>query len=146
MMVKNHHNRWTDMVRPPSVLIVDDEFFIADAISESLVLYGCNVVGTAESGVEAVTMARALSPDLVLMDFRLKGELSGVEAASLIQKSLNCTIIFLTGSAEAETGLLMREVSPYVLIKPIRTFVLLDMMEASLQCRLGTGVNAEAEA
>lgn len=134
------------MHRPPTLIIIDDEFFITEALSESLTMHGCTVVGTAESGVDAVAMVRSCLPDLVLMDFRLKGELSGVETANLIQKSLNCIIIFLTGSAEAETGQLMREVSPYVLIKPIRTSVLLDMIEASLQGRLGTQESAKAEA
>ncbi len=66
------------------VLIVDDHPMFRDGLSASLDrLSDVEVSGTAASGEEAVDLARALRPDVVLMDLNLPG-ISGVEATRRI--------------------------------------------------------------
>jgi len=51
-----------------NVLIVDDSPFARKVIHHHLVEYGCNVVGEAENGAQAVRMFKELKPQLVTLD------------------------------------------------------------------------------
>jgi DNA-binding NarL/FixJ family response regulator len=63
-----------------TVVLVDDEQLIRGALSHALSSGGLDVVGTAATGEDAVEMVVDLRPDVVLMDLRLPGGISGVEA------------------------------------------------------------------
>ncbi|MGW5918179.1 response regulator [Nocardia fluminea] len=76
------------------VLVADDERLVREGIAALLVLQpGIDVVGTAESGTEAVESAAVLAPDVVLMDVRMPG-MDGVEAAALLRG--RATVLMLT--------------------------------------------------
>ena len=62
----------------PRLLVVEDEAIVAADLEDRLNRMGYVVVGTAESGEEAIQMARELKPDLVFMDIMLKGEMDGI--------------------------------------------------------------------
>ncbi|MFE1594874.1 response regulator [Nocardia sp. NPDC058705] len=67
------------------VLITDDERLVREGIAALLALQpGIEVVGTAESGSDAVELATILTPDVVLMDVRMPG-MDGVEAATRLR-------------------------------------------------------------
>lgn len=85
------------------VLVVDDEFLIADLLSAMLEDMGLTVCGSAADADEALEMARAHVPKLVLMDVRLKGQKDGVDAATAICAERATPVIFITGSREPET-------------------------------------------
>ncbi len=62
------------------------------------------VVGTACSGVEAVSLAEKLQPDIILMDIEMETRLAGIDAAGVILKELPATkIIILTVYEDDET-------------------------------------------
>ncbi|WP_433723720.1 response regulator [Actinoplanes sp. CA-051413] len=62
------------------VLIADDQRVVREGLSMVLALMeGVEVVGTATDGAEAVTLARTVRPDVVLMDLRMP-RCDGVEA------------------------------------------------------------------
>ena len=62
-----------------AVLLVDDSQVFLDATSDALSRFpGCQVVGFARSGVEALARVRALSPDVVLTDLFMPG-MNGLE-------------------------------------------------------------------
>ena len=60
--------------RPPTVLVVDDEDALRATIAYSLRRAGFEV-RTAVNGREALTGARAVPPDLILLDVLLPGEI-----------------------------------------------------------------------
>jgi hypothetical protein len=62
------------------VLIVEDEFYIALDVEASLGALGHTAVGIAVSADEAVRIAEAERPDVVLMDIRLAGVRDGIDA------------------------------------------------------------------
>jgi CheY-like chemotaxis protein len=103
------------------VLVVDDEFLIADLLSTMLQDMGLEVCGTAATAAEAVSLAVAHQPSLVLMDVRLKGQPDGIEAARRIRQKIGSTVIFVTGSVEPATLARIEQDHPaLVLYKPVR--------------------------
>ncbi len=68
------------------ILIVEDEIIVADDLEWQLKQLGYEVVGVATSGEQAVPLADREHPDIVLMDIRLQGAMTGPEAAWLIQR------------------------------------------------------------
>jgi CheY-like chemotaxis protein len=84
------------------VLLVEDEYFIAFELKGSLVRSGYEVLGPAASGLEAIEIARAQDPALVLMDIGLRGPMDGIEAARLISEFSQAKIVFATAYADGE--------------------------------------------
>jgi DNA-binding NtrC family response regulator len=85
------------------VLIVEDEFLIADLLAEMITGMGMTVCGIADTADKAVALAQQHKPCLVLMDVRLKGRKDGVDAAMRIHDLVGAPVIFITGSREPAT-------------------------------------------
>lgn len=85
-----------------AVLIVDDSPFMRRAVQRMLEpLDDVDVVGTATDGAEAITMARTLRPDLIILDIVMP-EVDGLEAIRQIMEVAPTPILVL--SSEAEPG------------------------------------------
>jgi len=85
-----------------TVIIVEDEAIISMQLSERLTSVGYTVVGCAFSGEDSVEMARALQPDVILMDIVMPGKMDGIEAARIIKNELDIPVIFITAWAGDE--------------------------------------------
>jgi DNA-binding NarL/FixJ family response regulator len=85
------------------VLIADDHTLFREGLS--LLLAGepdINVVGQAADGLEALSMAEALQPDIMLLDIRMPG-MSGLEVLHRIrEKSPKTKVLVLSGFFEEE--------------------------------------------
>jgi len=68
-----------------TVLVCDDAIFMRTMISDILSQAGFEVVGEAESGLQAVEKYRMLKPDLVTMDIVMP-DMGGIEAVREICK------------------------------------------------------------
>src|SRR5207344_3269867 len=60
-----------------------------------------DLIGEAASGEEAVAMAEALQPDLVLMDINM-GEMNGIEATRRVTTARPDTVVILVSTYAAE--------------------------------------------
>ena len=80
------------------VLVVDDEFLIAQGLRLQVEDLDLSVCATAASAEEAIALAQAYRPELVLMDVRLVGDKDGVDAALAIHHSVGAKVLFITGS------------------------------------------------
>ena len=117
----------------PSVLVVDDEFIIANSLSMQIEEMGYSVCGVAATAREAVELAQAHRPDIVLMDVRLRGEEDGVDAALAIHESTGSKVIFITGSREPATmARIELDHATAVLFKPIYGHQLRNAVDAAL--------------
>ncbi len=85
------------------ILIVEDEAIVARHIENSLKSLGYAVLGIARSGEQALQKTSQASPDLVLMDIHLKGDLDGVEAAERIRSRFDVPVVYLTAYADERT-------------------------------------------
>ncbi len=86
-----------------NILVVEDEFLVAADIEESLISLGYKVQNTVASGPAAIAEVEKNLPDLILMDIILKGEMTGIEAATVIGEKHNVPIIYLTANADFAT-------------------------------------------
>jgi len=84
------------------VLLVDDHPLFLDGLKDVLTNRGIEVVETARDGLEAMEKARALNPDLILMDIQMP-RLNGLAATRLIKKERpHIKIVMLTISENDE--------------------------------------------
>lgn len=112
------------------ILIVEDEFIVANDLKMILVKSGYEVCGIAASVEEARVLIETKKPNWVLLDIILKGNLTGIDLAWELEK---LKIPFLYISANTNHSILnaVKETQPYgFLVKPFRErdlFVMLDI-------------------
>jgi diguanylate cyclase (GGDEF)-like protein/PAS domain S-box-containing protein len=101
------------------VLVVEDEVLVARDICARLERMGYDVVGNAARGEDAIKLAFEESPDLVLMDINLRGDMDGIEAAIKINESRSTPIIFCTAYSNDEVLARAKITSPFgYVLKP----------------------------
>ena len=93
------------------ILLVDDHPAMRYGVRYLLdAAEGMEVVGEAASAADAVRLARELRPDLVLLDLRLEGEDSGIEACREIKGGPNAPLVVLftahTGAEDVAAAVL----------------------------------------
>jgi DNA-binding NarL/FixJ family response regulator len=88
---------------PVSVLIADDHELFAETLGLTLDLDDrMDVVGSARNGQEALQLAEALEPDVVLMDLEMP-VLDGIEATRVLGLAMpGCRVVVLTASPSPE--------------------------------------------
>jgi len=113
------------------ILIVEDEFIVADDVQLTLERGGYEVCGIATSVLEAREMVEKKKPSLVLLDIYLKGQLSGIELAKELKEK---TIAFVYLSANSNQKILeaAKATEPYgFLVKPFREKDLLVTLDVA---------------
>jgi DNA-directed RNA polymerase specialized sigma24 family protein/CheY-like chemotaxis protein len=91
-----------DLLRQPatSILIIEDEPVIALDIARSIEAYGHRVTGIATTHRDAVELAGADPPGLVLADVQLSDDSSGIDAVAEILDHYQVPVIFITAFPE----------------------------------------------
>lgn len=113
------------------VLLADDQALISMGFRMVLDAEAdIEVVGEAADGAAAITQAKALNPDVVLMDIRMPG-VNGIEATAEITRTLDTKVLILTtfdldeyafgGLRAGASGFLLKDTRPAELIEAIRT-------------------------
>lgn len=82
------------------ILVVEDESIVAEHIRRCLQRMGHSVPSVASSGEKAIKLMEEISPDLVLMDIVLEGEMDGIEAAKQIRSRFNIPVVYLTAFSD----------------------------------------------
>jgi DNA-binding NarL/FixJ family response regulator len=148
------------------VLITDDQELVLRGLQMVLDAEDdLEVVGTAGSGPEAVSLAAIVNPDVVLMDVRMPG-MDGLEATRLItaRRALTRVIVLTTfdlddyafgGLRAGASGFLLKNTPPRDLVAAIRavhsgdaivspriTRAMLDLFASRLPVGTGASVNA----
>lgn len=113
------------------ILIADDQPLSRQGLAAILSLADdMEIIGEAESGLQAITQSLQLTPDVILMDVQMPG-CNGIEATQEILKTLKeCHILMLTTFDEDEyvvnalkagaTGYLLKDTRANDLISAIR--------------------------
>ena len=119
----------------PSILVVDDDQFIAENLVEVLNLLNYDVAGVANSGKKAIDSAKILKPDIILMDIQMP-TMDGLEATRRIRADAGLAaipIIALTALAmpDDRERCLNAGANEY-LSKPVSLKRLVEIIEAQL--------------
>ena len=85
------------------VLIVDDHPSFRGSVRALLLSEGYDVIGEAETGAEAVRLAKELQPDLVVLDVQLP-DLNGFEVTALLCELDTPPDVVLTSSRDDYTA------------------------------------------
>jgi two-component system, response regulator PdtaR len=88
---------------PARILIVEDDFLVADEIDGALSDAGFDVVGIAASAHQAMELAQSQKPALAVMDVRLAGEGDGIHAAVEIFRKFGIRCIFATAQNDKDS-------------------------------------------
>jgi DNA-binding NarL/FixJ family response regulator len=81
-------DRGSALRKPKTILIADDSDVVRGIVRESLEREtGCTICGEVTDGADAVSKARALTPDLIILDVRMP-RLNGIEAAAILRRSM----------------------------------------------------------
>jgi DNA-binding NarL/FixJ family response regulator len=115
---------------PIRVMVVDDHPMWREAVARDLTEAGFQVVATAGDGAQAVRLAPAARPDVVVMDLNMP-ELSGVEVtARIVAANPAVRVLVLSASGEQDdvlqavkagaTGYLVKSASREELLEAVR--------------------------
>ncbi len=117
--------------RPPAitVVLVDDEQLIRNALAHALSSSGLELVGEADTGERAIEIVLDVRPDVVLMDLRLPG-IDGVQAIERLALLAPASrVLVLTRSEQnrvveaiiaGASGYILKSASPEAIVSAIR--------------------------
>jgi two-component system, NarL family, response regulator LiaR len=125
------------MIEPKiRVLVVEDHTVVRKGLCALLSSerYGCEIVGEAADGAEAVAKAEALAPDVILMDLVMPKK-GGIEAThEICQKNARARVLILTSFDEqarvtmalkvGALGYVLKDSTPDELVHAIRSVYL----------------------
>ena len=78
------------------IMIVEDDFLLAEELHMTISNWGYEVVGVANRGETALTMALEKQPDVLISDVRLRDAINGVTVAEEVSRRVGTQVIFLT--------------------------------------------------
>jgi CheY-like chemotaxis protein/DNA-directed RNA polymerase specialized sigma24 family protein len=123
-----------------TVLVIEDESVIAIDIASIVRELGHTVIGIAGSEREAIALARAKKPGLVLADINLGAGGSGIDAVGKILQSMTVPVIFVTAFPERLlTG--QRPEPTYLVTKPFEP----DTLKATISQALANNQSDKME-
>ena len=112
------------------LIVVEDNFPVANSLNFLLQAAGCDVVGMAGNVAKALDLVATIPFDLALLDINLRGEHASPIAEAVIRRGK--PVIFLTGYGEADM------LSPHLralprLDKPVDPGALIALIDRELE-------------
>lgn len=129
------------------ILIVEDEFIVANDLRLILEKAGYRVIGIAASVEEATQIIQTEQPDVVLLDIHLKGKLTGIDLAWQLRER-HIAFVYLSANSNQRVLEAAKATEPYgFLVKPFRTkdvLITLDIARYRHKHSLEAGLRQEA--
>ena len=114
------------------VLVVDDQPAVAEVVADTIQYAGHEIVGIGRDGMDAVTKAKELKPDLVVMDISMP-RMNGVEAMKAILKEGSTKRVLLMSGEYRSLGVTRDEMTRNGAVgfmeKPFNVTELFDMLD-----------------
>jgi two-component system response regulator HydG len=113
------------------ILIVEDQFIEADNLRSILRKAGYIVCKIARSVPESLQIIETDKPDLVLLDIRLKGDLTGIDLGKQL-RDRNIAFVYLSANSDKQILNAAKATKPYgFLVKPFREKDVLVMLDVA---------------
>jgi YesN/AraC family two-component response regulator len=119
---------------PIRILIVDDSPRIRKSLREILEQYRYEVVGEAGTGIEAITLVKTLSPDIVMLDI-IMPQLGGIETLRFLHsmdKNLKIIMVSALDSLDKVKECMKAGAQHYIL-KPFEPEKVKEIVEKIVQ-------------
>lgn len=114
------------------ILIIEDEFIIAEVLRETLQANGYEVCGIADNFTEAVELIERFKPGFVLLDIYLKGDKTGIDLAIILAQR-NIPFIYISANSNQKVLEAAKQTNPYgFVVKPFREKDVLIALEIAL--------------
>jgi DNA-binding response OmpR family regulator len=117
--------------RPPRVLVADDEPDIRDLVRLAVQRAGGTVVGAVADGTAALAAARALRPDLAVLDVSMPGA-SGLEVCAALRADADAAgtrvLLLSAGASEEDVTRGLAAGADLYLIKPFGVAFLVEQI------------------
>ena len=121
------------MMPQPTILIIEDEKIVAEDIKKILNFLGYAVSASVSSAVEAFEEIEKNTPDLILIDIKLRGDIDGVEAAYRIKDRFDIPFVYMTALSDEDTLERAKKTEPYGYIhKPVEEEGLYTTIEMAI--------------
>ena len=126
------HSSTLNTLKGIKILIIDDEFSVATAMQT--LLYTLNSEAVIADGIEtALQLAKQQKPDIVLADFRLRGNEDGISAIQQIRILYpNIPAILVSGDTAPERLLMAKNAKIPLLSKPVSADVFVQSINQLL--------------
>ena len=117
------------------ILIVEDEFIIAEDLRVTIEDFGYEVIKILPSSDEVIDFLKqnSLKLDLVLLDIKIEGSMNGIELAKIIKDNYKISVVFCTAYHGAEVDKLKQKLGIDIVRKPFLEFILKDTIDAALK-------------
>ena len=117
-----------------SILIVEDDPHLGAYLDLHLRHSGYRIAGVARNGPDALDLAEATQPDVIIMDILLPGPFDGIEAANRIRAQREVPILYLTAHADPALFERAKITDPAAyLLKPFNERELVLAIELAIQ-------------
>jgi len=111
------------------ILIAEDEPLLVFSLRRQLEARGCEVVGVAGNGEEAVTFCLSQHPDIVLMDIMMPG-MDGLEATRrIMEQSPTCVVMLTANDREDQVAEAESAGAAAYLVKPVNANQIMPAIE-----------------
>lgn len=130
------------------ILIVEDEFIVANDLKIMLLKAGYQIIGIASSVVQARKLIADKKPDWVLLDIMLKGDLTGIDLAWELRE-MQLPFLYISANTNQSTLEAVKATHPYgFMVKPFRErdlIVMLDIAKYRFDQEKGITANSEPD-
>ena len=114
------------------ILIADDEPIIRLDLKKMLEDLGYDVVAELGDGAKAVEAARALKPDVAILDIKMP-EMDGIDAAKILTEEKIAPVLLLTAYSQIDLVNRAKEAGVYsYLVKPFKEADLMPQIEVAV--------------
>jgi DNA-binding NarL/FixJ family response regulator len=114
------------------VVVVDDQPAVCEVVADTIKYAGHEIVGKGRDGVEAVSLAKELQPDLVVMDISMP-RMNGVDAMKAILAAKSAKRVLLMSGEYRSLGVtreeMMREGAAGFMEKPFNVSELFELLD-----------------
>ncbi len=97
------HMKKISQMAKTRIMIVEDEVVVSADLRNKVLQLGYHVCPVVRYGEKVLDAVRREVPELILMDIKLKGEMTGIEAAERVKGHLDIPIVFVTAYSDNET-------------------------------------------
>jgi DNA-binding LytR/AlgR family response regulator len=115
------------------IVIIEDEFVIAEDIRTRLEEASYEVSHVFDNGESALPFLLKSTPDIILVDINLQGKMDGIQLVEQLQQKISLPVAFITANSDPSTYDRARKTHPHAfLVKPFTTSNLLAAVDLAL--------------